>query len=75
MIKKIGALSGLLTAGAIAVAAAVPASASQFGAAKPAPPGSQTQYTQGGARVRRDQQRRVRAGHRDAHAGKRQKPK
>ena len=47
MIKKIGALSGLLTAGAIAVAAAVPASASQVGAAKPAPPGSQTQYTQG----------------------------
>jgi hypothetical protein len=47
MIKKIGALSGLLTAGAIAVAAAVPASASQVGAAKPAPPGSQSQYTQG----------------------------
>jgi hypothetical protein len=58
MIKKIGVLSGVLTAGAIAVAAAVPASASQVGpagvtrpatSAKPAPgpSGSQTQYTQG----------------------------
>ncbi len=47
MIKKIGVLSGLITAGTIALAAAVPASASQVGAAKPAPPGSQAQYTQG----------------------------
>jgi hypothetical protein len=58
MIKKIGALSGLMTAGVTAVAAAVPASASQVGPASvtrpatsakpaPAPPGSQTQYTAG----------------------------
>jgi hypothetical protein len=52
MIKKIGVLSGVLTAGAIAVAAAVPASASQVGAASamrpaPGPSGSSTQYTAG----------------------------
>ncbi len=55
MIKKIGVLSGVLTAMALAVAAAVPASASQAGPARPAsnarpapaPPGSQTRYTQG----------------------------
>jgi hypothetical protein len=52
MIKKIGVLSGLMTAGAIAVAAAVPASASQVGAASvtrpaPGPSGSSTQYTAG----------------------------
>lgn len=58
MIKKIGALSGLMTAGAIAVAAAVPASASQVGAASvtrpatsanpaPGPSGSSAQYTAG----------------------------
>lgn len=55
MIKKIGVLSGVLTATALAAAAAVPASASQAGPARPAsntrpapaPPGSQTQYTQG----------------------------
>ncbi len=55
MIKKIGVLSGVLTATALMAAAAVPASASQAGPARPAsntrpapaPPGSQTQYTQG----------------------------
>jgi hypothetical protein len=51
MIKKIGILSGAMTAAAIAVAAAVPASASQVSAARPAPavppPGSSTQYTAG----------------------------
>jgi hypothetical protein len=58
MIKKIGALSGLMTAGVIAVAAAVPASASQVGAASvtrpatsarpaPGPSGSSAQYTAG----------------------------
>jgi hypothetical protein len=51
MIKKIGILSGAMTAVAIAVAAAVPASASQVSAARPAPavppPGSSTQYTAG----------------------------
>jgi hypothetical protein len=58
MIKKIGVLSGLMTAGAIAVAVAVPASASQVGpasvnrpatSAKPAPgpSGPSAQYTAG----------------------------
>jgi hypothetical protein len=52
MIKKIGVLSGVLTATALMAAAAVPASASQAGPTRPAsntrpapaPPGSQTQY-------------------------------
>jgi hypothetical protein len=52
VIKKIGALSGLMTAGALVVAAAVPASASQanpVSVTKPAPgpSGSSTQYTAG----------------------------
>ena len=54
MIKKIGLLSGVMTAAAMAVAAAVPASASQAGPASsarpaplPAPSGSPAQYTQG----------------------------